>query len=68
MYEYSIETMEVPAKAFKQSPTPKELDRLLEMINKKSEEGWELVSNTFMASDGLVIVQSFVCTFKREKK
>jgi len=68
MYEYSIETIEIPAKLFKQKPKAKELDQLLEMINKKAEDGWELVTNTFMAADGLAAIQTFVCTFKREKK
>ncbi len=68
MYEYSIEVIEIPAKAFKQSPSAKELDNFLELINKKAEDGWELVTNTFMSASYGAIVQAFVCTFKREKK
>lgn len=68
MYEYSIETMEIPAKAFKQVPNTKELDVLLELINKKAEDEWELVTNTFMGAADTVLMQTFVCTFRREKK
>ena len=67
-YEYSIETVEIPAKVFKQVLKAKELDNLLELINKKAEDGWELVTNTFMAAADTVAIQSFVCTFRREKK
>ena len=68
MYEYSIETLEIPTKMFKQVLKAKELDGLFGLINKKAEDGWELVTNTFMAAADTVGVQSFVCTFRREKK
>ena len=66
MYEYSIATMEIPGKALKQTPSAKELDGLLELINEKTKDGWELVTHTLMAGSG--ISQTFICTFKREKK
>ena len=37
-------------------------------LNEYGRDGWELVCNTFMAADGLAAIQTFVCTFKREKK
>ena len=67
MYEYSIETVEIPGKFFTKKNN-KELDGLLELINKKSEDGWELVTNTFMGLSNANAIQTFVCTFKREKK
>lgn len=66
MYEYNIETLQIAAKALNQKPNAEELNALLELINKKANEGWELVTNTFMA--GSAIPQTFICTFKREKK
>jgi len=69
MYEYSIEIMEIPAKLFKQKPKAKELNQLLDLINTKANDGWELVCNTFMAADGVTsATQTFVCTFKRSKE
>ena len=69
MHEYCLEVMEIPAKLFRQKPKAKELDQLLDLINTKAEEGWELVCNTFMAADGVTsATQTFVCTFKRIKE
>ena len=66
MYEYSIETMEIPGRAIKQAPRAGELDGLLGLINEKSQTGWELVTHTLMSGSG--ISQTFICTFKREKR
>lgn len=67
MYEYSIEVMDVPYKMFKQKLNKKELDELIDLINKKAEDGWELVTHTFMGGDDMW-TQCFLCTFRREKK
>ena len=68
IYEYSIETMQIPTKTLKQTLSDKELDGLLALINKKADGGWELVTNTFMGANEISLSQTFVCTFKREKE
>ena len=66
-YEYSIETMQIPTKVLKQTLSAKELDGLLALINQKAEDGWELVTNTFMGANEPSLTQTFVCTFRKAK-
>jgi len=68
MYEYSIEAIEFPMRAFKVVPRASDLTAFLDLINKKSEDGWELVTHSFITMSGITSYHCFICTFKREKK
>lgn len=66
MIEYKSEILKVSYKLVKASLTEVEVKKLDELINKRSVEGWELVTHSFMGgSDSMA--SGILVTFKREK-
>lgn len=66
MFEYKSEVMETSVKWFKDSANETDVSRLDELINKRTEEGWEFVTYSYMAN----VTSSrsaILITFRKEK-
>ena len=67
MYKYKTEIVKVKFKFFAAKANKKDISVLDEVVNKRAEEGWELVTYSFMAPAGS-FRSSFVITFRQEVK
>ena len=68
MYEYKTELLETSVKwGFKDSASKKDLKVLDEFIQAKIDDGWELVTYSYMANT-FATRSAFAITFKRKKK
>ena len=68
MYEYKTELLETSVKwGFKDSASLKDLKVFDDFIQTKTEEGWELVTYSYMANP-FAIRSAFAITFRRKKK
>lgn len=66
MFEYKSEVIETSVKWFKDSANEMDVSRLDELINKRTEEGWEFVTYSYMAN----VTSSrsaILITFRKEK-
>ena len=51
MYTYKSEVIDTETKwGFNDSASPKDVEKLDELINSKTKEGWELVNYSYMAN------------------
>jgi len=66
MIRYKSEMLKVSFKWVTSSITDEELVKLDEVINKRSKEGWDLVSYSFMGGSGGGWGRGILMTFKRE--
>lgn len=66
MYIYKTEILTVSAKLFSDKANRSDIDLLDQLINKKSEEGWELANYDYMATSSQ-IKGSFIVTFRKLK-
>jgi len=63
---YKSEMMKVSFKWVTSKITDEELVKLDEVINKRSKEGWDLISYTFMGGSGGGWGRGILLTFRRE--
>ena len=67
MYIYKSEVIDTEMKwGFKDSASPKDVEKLDELINQKAEEGWELVEYSYM-SNAIGSRSAILITFKKKK-
>ena len=66
MYLYQSEVLKVGVKVFTNKATDSDLTMLDELINKRAQEGWELVTYDYMATS-TQIQGAFIVTFRKEK-
>ena len=67
MYIYKSEVIETETKwGFKDSASQNDVDKLDELINSKAEEGWELVSHSYMTNQ-FAPKSAILVTFKKKK-
>ena len=68
MYTYKSEVIDTELKwGFRDSASPKDVEKLDELINKKAEEGWELVEYSYM-SNAFGFRSAILVTFKKKKE
>ena len=66
MYTYKTEILTVGTKFFSDKANMNDAKVLDELLNKRSEEGWELVCYDYMATSSQ-IKGAFIITFRKEK-
>ena len=66
MYTYKTELLWVSKKWFSDKANEDDIAMLDECINKKSAEGWELVTYDYMATSSQVR-GAFIVTFRKQK-
>lgn len=66
MYTYKSEILWVSSKWFSDKANEADLAELDELINRRAEEGWELVTYDYMATS-IQVRGAFVITFRKEK-
>ena len=70
MTKYKSEIMKVKWKMFRSSITENESNEFDELINKRAEEGWELVAYAFMGGGqgglGIDMGRGILITFKKD--
>ena len=67
MYIYKSEVIDTETKwGLKDSASQKDVEKLDELINKKAEEGWELVEYSYM-SNAFGARSAILITFKKKK-
>ncbi len=67
MYEYKSEILWVGSKLWSDKASEQDAQELDELLNRRSAEGWELVTYDYMATS-VQIKGAFIVTFKREKQ
>ncbi len=68
MYEFKTELLESSIKwGLNDSASPKDLEKLDEFLHKKQDEGWELVTYSYM-TNAFGVKSAFAITFRRKKK
>ena len=67
MFIYKTEILTVGTKFCSDKADEKDIALLDELINKRAEDGWELVTYDYMATSSQ-IRGAFVITFKQERK
>ncbi len=66
MYTYKSEILWVSSKWFSDKVNEADLEELDELLNKRAEEGWELVTYDYMATS-VQVRGAFVITFRKAK-
>ena len=67
MYIYKSEVIDTEMKwGLKDSASAKDVEKLDELINKKAEEGWELVEYSYM-SNAFGARSAILVTFRKKK-
>ena len=66
MFIYKTEILNVGKKIWSDKADEKDIAMLDELLNKRAEEGWELVTYDYMATS-TQIKGAFVITFKKNK-
>lgn len=66
MYTYKSEILWGSTKWFSDKANESDLAELDDLLNKRAEEGWELVTYDYMATS-LQVKGAFVITFRKEK-
>ena len=67
MYEYKTELLDSRLKwGFNDSADEKDIKKLDELLNQRAEEGWELVTYSYMTNT-FGVKSAFAITFKRKK-
>ena len=67
MYEYKTELLDSRLKwGFNDSADEKDIEKLDELLNQRAEEGWELVTYSYM-TNAFGVKSAFAITFKRKK-
>ena len=67
MYEYKTELLDSRLKwGFNDSADEKDIEKLDELLNQIAEEGWELVTYSYM-TNAFGVKSAFAITFKRKK-
>ena len=64
MYTYKTEILKVSTKWFSDKANESDTAELDELLNKRVEEGWELVTYDYMATS-LQVKGAFVITFRK---
>ena len=64
MYTYKSEILWVSSKWFSDKANEADLAELDELINRRAEEGWELVTYDYMATS-IQVRGAFVITFRK---
>ena len=64
MYTYKTEILKVSSKWFSDKANEADTAELDELLNKRAEEGWELVTYDYMATSAQ-IRGAFVVTFRK---
>lgn len=64
MYTYKTEILTVGSKFWSDKANEKDIAMLDDLLNKRSEEGWELVTYDYMATS-TQIKGAFVITYRR---
>ena len=67
MYEYKSEILWVGSKLWSDKASEQDAQELDKLLNRRSAEGWELVTYDYMATS-VQIKGAFIVTFKREKQ
>lgn len=67
MYTYKTEILTVSTKWFSDKADAGDIAALDDLINKRSSEGWELVTYDYMATS-MQIKGAFVITFRKIKE
>ena len=65
MYIYKSEILSVGTKLFSDKATEEDAAELDDLLNRRSAEGWELVTYDYMATS-VQIKGAFIITFRRE--
>ena len=65
MYTYKSEILSVGTKLFSDKATEEDAAELDDLLNRRSAEGWELVTYDYMATS-VQIKGAFIITFRRE--
>ncbi len=65
MYKYMTEILTVGSKWLSDKADEKDAAELDELLNRRSAEGWELVTYDYMATS-VQIKGAFIITFRRE--
>ena len=65
MFTYKTEILEVSSKWFSDKANDKDAAELDDLLNKRSAEGWELVTYDYMATS-VQVRGAFIITFKKE--
>ena len=66
MWVYKSELLETSIKWFKDSASVEDLDRLDDLINTRSAEGWEFVTHSYMPNV-IATRSAILVTFRKEK-
>ena len=66
MYQYKTEVLTVSTKYFSNKANETDCEKLDELLDKRANEGWELVTYDYMATS-TQIKGGFVITFRKEK-
>lgn len=64
MYQYKTEILKAGLKLFSDKANEKDVAELDELINKRAEEGWELVTYDYMATS-VQVQGAFLVTFRK---
>ncbi len=64
MYTYKTEILKVSSKWFSDKANEADIAELDELLNKRAEEGWELVTYDYMATS-VQVRGAFVITFRK---
>lgn len=67
MYIYKTEILTVSTKWISDKANDSDIQKLDELLNERSKEGWELVTYDYMATS-VQIKGAFVVTFRKEEK
>ena len=65
MYTYKSEILSVGTKLFSDKATAEDAAELDDLLNRRTAEGWELVTYDYMATS-VQIKGAFIITFRRE--
>ena len=65
MYTYRSEILKVSSKWFSDKASDQDASELDELLNRRSAEGWELVTYDYMATS-VQIRGAFIITFRKE--
>ena len=66
MYKYKTEVITTSLKWINDSASPEDVDRLDNMINERAEDGWELVTHSYMAN-AFGSRSAILITFRKQK-
>jgi hypothetical protein len=66
VFEYKSEILKTEFKWVKDSASENDLAKLDELINKRTEEGWEFVTHSYMVN-AFAATSAILITFRKEK-